>query len=84
MINKSWRETEHHSELYYREDDGLIVGHVHRLGTQNIIWIAKGYKPEDYSEAMLGHYISRDYARKAVERFWEVQERTLLEDTKYE
>lgn len=79
MTAKAWRETEFHTELYYREDDGLIVGQVHRMGTQNIIWIAKGHRPEDYTEVMLGHYINRDFARRAVERFWEIQERTLIE-----
>jgi len=79
IIAKKWQETEFHHELYYREDNGLIVGQVHRLGTQNIIWLAKVYQPVTYEEGMLGHYINRDFARKAVEQFWEIQERTLIE-----
>lgn len=78
-MSRAWRETEHHTELFYKEDDGLIVGQVHRLGNQNIIWVAKVYQPVTYEEGMLGHYITRDFARRAVEHWWEVQERTLLE-----
>jgi len=76
---KKWQETEFHHELYYRADDGLIVGQVHRLGTQNVIWLAKVYSPVTYEEGMLGHYINRDFARRAVELWWETQERTLIE-----
>ena len=78
-MSRAWRETEHHTELYYQEEDGLIVGQVHRLGNQNIIWVAKVYHPITYQDAMLGHYITRDFARRAVERWWDIQERTLIE-----
>lgn len=68
-----WQETPFDSELYYNELDGLIQGQVHKLGTQNIIWVAK------IDEKILGQYISREFAKKAVEYYMEVQSRTLIE-----
>jgi len=34
----------------------------------------------DQHEGVLGQYINSDYARKAVEKFWDVMSRTLLEN----
>ena len=73
-----WQETPFNSEMYYNEIDGLIVGQVHKLGNQNIVWVAK-VSQDSVNEKILGQYIAREFAKKAVEHYYEVQSRTLIE-----
>ena len=73
---KVWQETEFTNHLYYDDSDGRIIGITHKLGTQSIIYIAKVYK--DNIEAVLGQYVSCEYAKIAIENFWLVEEKTYL------
>ena len=68
-------EKEFGQVVYYDDEDGKIVGAVYKIGNQNTIWGAKIYTE---IEGVLGQYVDSDYARKAVEYYWEVQDRTLL------
>ena len=67
---------------YYNTDTGKIVGNVSKI-MSNEIWIALvhtgtySYTLDD--ERHLGQYISIDFAKDAVEHFWAVQNRTLIE-----
>ena len=76
MMNK-WTETERGSFFYYREADGLVIGQAHRFGTQTILHTARIYKEND--EKILGQYINSDSARRAIEKFWDIENRTLVE-----
>lgn len=69
-------EKEFGQVVYYDDADGKIIGAVYKIGNQNSIWGAKIYTD---IEGILGQYVDSDYARKSVEYYWEVQERTLLE-----
>ena len=62
--------------MFYDDIDGKIIGMVYRIGTQNTIWGAKVYTD---MEGILGQYIDSDYAKKAIELYWDVQSRTVLE-----
>lgn len=71
------------SEKYYFYDKrtGKICGVVQALSLQSI-WIAVSYVGE-YTftiddEKHLGQYIDSDYAKRAVEFFWDVRNRTLI------
>ena len=75
---KRWQEKEFYQSVFYDDADGKIIGVVYRVGTQNTIWGAKVYTD---MEGVLGQYIDSDYAKKAVELFWDVQSRTVLEYT---
>lgn len=75
---KRWTEKEFSQWVYYDDTDGKIIGSVYKVGTQNTIWGAKVYTN---MEGVLGQYIDSDYAKKAVELFWDVQSRTVLEYT---
>lgn len=75
---KQWTEKEFSQWVYYDDTDGKIIGSVYKVGTQNTIWGAKVYTN---MEGVLGQYIDSDYAKKAVELFWDVQSRTVLEYT---
>ena len=70
-------EKEFGQMVYYDDIDGKIIGAVYKIGNQNSIWGAKIYTD---IEGILGQYVDSDYARKAVEYYWEVQDRTLLEN----
>jgi hypothetical protein len=72
---KMWMEKEFGQMVYYDDEDGKIIGAVYKIGNQNSIWGAKVYTE---IEGILGQYVFADYARKAVEYYWEVQDRTLL------
>jgi hypothetical protein len=65
---KKWMEKEFGQMVYYDTEDGKIVGSVYKIGNQNTIWGAKIYTE---IEGVLGQYVDSDYARKAVEYYWE-------------
>jgi hypothetical protein len=73
---KKWMEKEFTQFVYYDDADGKIIGAVYKIGNQNSIYGAKVYCEV---EGILGQYIDSDYARKAVEFFWDMQSRTVLE-----
>ncbi len=75
MSNK-WYETEFTNHFYYREETGLIIGLSHRLGTQGVIYLSKVYR--NNQEMALGQYITIDHAKRAIENYWEIEDRTLL------
>lgn len=62
---------------YYQENSGLIVGQVHNVAYTKI-WVAK-ITITPGNEKHLGQYISDQHAKIAVENYWIMQERTLIE-----
>ena len=76
---KQWMEKEFSQWVYYDDEDGKIIGSVYKVGNSTGIWGGKIY--HDQHEGVLGQYIDSDYARKAVENFWAIMSRTLLENT---
>jgi len=75
-MSKQWQEKEFSQWVYYDDKDGKIIGAVYKIGNATGIWGAKVYTE---IEGILGQYINSDYAKRAVEHYWEVQSRTLLE-----
>lgn len=73
---RKWHEFEANNIYYYNEMDGLVIGQIHNFG--NSVLFTATVKPENIDK-ILGFYISRDYAKKAIENFWLIQDRTLLE-----
>lgn len=74
---KKWTLKEFDQRVYFDDDDGKIIGAVYKVGNQLSIYGAKVYNVE---EGILGQYVDSDYAQRAVEYYWEVQGRTLLEN----
>jgi hypothetical protein len=70
-------EKEFDNHCYYDDDNGRIIGMTTRLGNNKSIYTATAYNIK--LEEPLGTYVSLEYAKKAIELFWEIQERTLLE-----
>lgn len=75
---KKWMEKEFSQWVYYDDDDGKIIGSVYKIGNQLGIWGAK--VDVENRESILGQFIDSDFARKAVERCWDILDRTLLEN----
>lgn len=75
---KQWMEKEFSQWVYYDDQDGKLIGAVYKIGTSTGIWGARVYLINN-NEMVMGQYIDSDYARKAVERYWEIDGRTLLE-----
>ena len=67
---------------YYNVATGKVVGTVSKIALQDV-WISLVYIGE-YTftrddEKHLGQYISLEFAKEATQRFWDIQNRTLLE-----
>lgn len=82
MIQKfDWQERGT-AYYYYNIDTGKIVGVVSKL-MSNEIWIALvnvgKYTLTLDDEKHLGQYIDLNFAKEAVIRFWDIQNRTLIE-----
>jgi hypothetical protein len=73
-----WHENEFYTFFYYNESTGLIVGITNKLGTQNSIYIARVIK--DNTEYSIGQYINQEFAKKAIERYWDIENRTLIDE----
>ena len=76
---KDWKDVEHKCSYYYLRDTGRIIGQVYNLAHTNI-YGAKVYSDLN-EERYLGQYISSESAKKAIEHFWNIQERTLTHET---
>lgn len=67
---------------YYNEATGKIVGFSSKIALQEIyfgIVYTGQYTFTRDDENHLGQYISLEHAKKAVETYWDIQNRTLLE-----
>lgn len=73
-----WKDLENNTSYFYREQDGLIVAQVHNLAHTKI-WLAKAFLQNSTDEKFLGQYITLDFAKKAVERWIGIQDRTLMD-----
>jgi hypothetical protein len=84
MCMYNWQLRSYGSETYYyyEETTGKICGKASKLALQEN-WFAVVYVNE-YTylaaddEKHLGQYLDANYAKKAIEHFWDVQSRTLL------
>ena len=72
---KEWKDADHKVSYYYQTDTGRIVGQIHNLAHTNIY--AAKINDQFNEERYLGQYINNEFAKKAVEYYWNVQERTL-------
>ena len=73
-------EKEFSQWVYYDDQDGKIIGAVYKIGNSTGIWGARVYLINN-NESVLGQYINSDFAKWAVERYWEIDGRTLIEES---
>jgi len=74
---KKWQDYESNNKYYFDDKDGMMIGQVYKFGTTVSVYTAT-VKFENI-DRLLGQYINLDYAQKAVERFWEIEDGTLIE-----
>lgn len=79
MKTKDWRDAPPNVSYYYTTEDGRIIGQVYNLAHTNI-WGAKVFNKQN-EERYLGQFISDNFAKQSVETFWNIQERTLTNET---
>lgn len=65
---------------YYIKGSGRIVGVVHYFAMQTICnaYIMASTDPYVYQEKSLGLYVEMDMARRAVELYWDIENKTLI------
>ena len=73
-------EKEFSQWVYYDDQDGKLIGAVYKIGNSTGIWGARVYLINN-NESVLGQYINSDFAKWAVERYWEIDGRTLIEES---
>lgn len=90
MNTRQWKDADHGCHYLYKEDTGLIIGQVYNIAHTKI-WGTRVYAHSKTSvtygteEKHLGTYISLETAKTAIEVFWDIQDRTLLQhDVTYE
>ena len=83
-MSYNWRSETSTVKHYYRESDGKILGTVWQYVNNHIVWISKILEDEfpftNSSEKFIGHYIDQTSACRSVERFWNIQDNTLIEN----
>jgi hypothetical protein len=80
---KEFKWERHRDDYYYYETDtGKIRALVSKIALSEI-WLSVMYTGDtSYTindEKHLGKYISLEFAKEAAQRFWDIQNRTLLE-----
>lgn len=73
MLDKS-RSTNY----FYDVSDGRVIGQVTNI-VHTGIWVAKIVFNHN-EEKFLGQYISEDFGKAAIQMYWDIQNRTLLQE----
>ena len=72
----SWKDADHDCHYYLKDENGLIVGQVHKIAhTKIFVSVAIIVNEEKY----LVRYIALDFAKTAISNYWDIQGRTLLD-----
>jgi hypothetical protein len=79
MNGRQWKDGETVAHFLYYDETGRIVGEVNRAGHQINTKHTTTVYPNASQTLSLGMYINSDTAKAAVEKFWLIQERTLIE-----
>ena len=75
-VKYDWKDAEHNTHYLFKTDNGLIVGQVHNIAHTKIYMAVCLLGNE---EKFLGRFVSLEFARMAIENYWFIQDRTLLE-----
>ena len=78
MRTYRWTMGEGRDSNYYSDETGRIVGEIGLIGTNRNKYYATVY-PNAIDSISLGAYITHMHATQAVEKYWEIQNRTLIE-----
>lgn len=76
MKLREWFTKENECSYYYNITDGRVIGNVHKI-VHTKIWLSKivyNHNEEKY----LGQFISEDFAKRAVEKHWGLEDNTFI------
>ena len=83
-MNYYWKNEKSDIIHFVRSLDGKILGSVWQFVNNPVVWNSKILEDEfpftDSSEKYLGRFINEDSAKKSVEKFWQMQDNTLLNE----
>lgn len=74
-MKRQWRCVDKNNHYYFQVDNGLVVGQVYNYA-HTIIWGAK-IPINATEERILGQYVEMEFAKRAIEEYWEEKDRTL-------
>lgn len=74
-MNRQWRCATKDCHYYFQTRNGLVVGQAYNLA-HTIVWGAK-IPVNATEELILGQYIEMEYAKRAIEEYWDEKDRTL-------
>ena len=78
MNLRQWKDGETVAHFLYYDETGRIIGEVNRAGHQINTKHTTTIYPDSERIISLGMYINSDSAKAAVEKWWLIQERTLI------
>jgi hypothetical protein len=79
MNIRQWKDGETVAHFLYYDESGRIIGEVNRAGHQINTKHTTTIYPDSERIISLGMYINSDSAKAAVEKWWLIQERTLIQ-----
>jgi rRNA processing protein Krr1/Pno1 len=78
-MSRSWKDGETVANFLYYDESGRIIGEVGLAGHQIKTKHTTTIYPNNKEVFSLGMYIGTDHAKAAVEKWWHIQDRTLIE-----
>jgi hypothetical protein len=75
---RSWKDGETVAHFLYYDETGRILAEVNRAGHQINTKHTTTVYIDNERILSLGIYINSDFAKQAVERWWNIQDRTLI------
>ena len=74
-MRRQWRCVDGNNHYYFRTSNGKVIGQVYNLA-HTIVWGAR-VPISATEEEVLGQYIEMEYAKRAIEEYWDEKDRTL-------
>ena len=77
-MSRQWKDGETVAHFLYYDETGRILAEVNRAGHQINTKHTTTVYIDNERILSLGMYINSDFAKQAVERWWNIQDRTLI------
>ena len=78
MTDRYWTAGDGNTALYAERESGLIIGECGKIGVNSFKYYCTVFTSPSESGS-LGVYISAEAAKAAIEKFWTITDRTLIE-----
>ena len=73
-MKREWRYVDKNTHYYFQTHNGRVIGQAYNIAF-TIVWGAK-IPINATEELILGQYIELEYAKRAIEEYWEEKDRT--------